>query len=176
MLNGHLYDATYDNIPFRMKPQLLRGQESGFAPQDAAQSGEYWQQPTLGRTLATLDFDRDGRLDLLANHLDQPIELLRNESLTGNWLQLELIGVVSERDAIGAAVKITCGQQSWTQWQLGGDGYMCTNEPIIHFGIANADLINAVEIEWPSGKTQSFAHVAPNRRYLIVEGDLPQVR
>ncbi|QDT08377.1 FG-GAP-like repeat-containing protein [Planctomycetes bacterium K23_9] len=169
-LNGHLYDARYADIPFRMKPQMFRGGPKGFTLQDESAMNAYGQQATLGRTLATLDWNRDGRIDLLAGHLDQPIALLQNQQTPpGNWIQLQLTGVESERDAIGAEVRLTAGDQSWTAWQVGGDGYMCTNEPIIHFGIGSSPTIETVQISWPSGKKQTFKNVAVNDRYLIVE-------
>ncbi len=93
-------------IPFRMQPQLLRGSRRGFTLEDQKSAGRYWQREQLGRTLAMLDWNRDGRIDLLANHLDAPVSLLQNDSQAQNWLQLELVGVTSERDAIGAEVRV----------------------------------------------------------------------
>jgi hypothetical protein len=62
------------------------------------------------------------------------------------------------------------GEERWTSWQIGGDGYMCTNEAIIHFGLGAAQHIAGVEIQWPSGLSQQLSKLQPNRRYLIVEG------
>jgi len=55
--------------------------------------------------------------------------------------------------------------------RVGGDGYMCTNEPVIHFGIGEARKIDSVEVFWPSGETRDFKSIEPNRRYLAIEGD-----
>jgi hypothetical protein len=170
VLNGHLYDARNEGIPFRMRPQLFLGRLGGFTLHDHRSAGQYWGDKHLGRTLAMLDFNRDGRIDLAANHLDAPSALLQNESATQNWLQLELIGTTSERDAIGAEVRVAVGQQRWNGWQTGGDGYMCTNEPIVHFGLGGAEVIQRIEIRWPSGQSQVFESVRPNTRYLVIEG------
>jgi tetratricopeptide (TPR) repeat protein len=171
ILNGHIYDASYAGIPFRMTSQLLRGGPGAFSLQDAETAGPYWSREQLARTLALFDWNRDGRMDLVANHLDQPIAILQNESEAENWLQLELVGVASDRTAIGARVTVHADGQHWTAWQTGGDGYMCTNEPIIHFGIGDTKVIDEMEIRWPSGMTQTLTSIKPNRRYLIVENE-----
>jgi hypothetical protein len=120
--------------------------------------------------LALLDWNRDGRIDLLANHLDQPIALLQNESSAGNWLQLELVGVTSERDAVGAEVRVEADGKSWCGWQTGGDGLMCTNEAMIHLGMDDVTAVEKIEVHWPGGTTQVLESVQPNQRYLIIEG------
>jgi tetratricopeptide (TPR) repeat protein len=170
VLNGHVFDGRHEDLPFQMPPQLFQGSRQGFSAYPSELAGEYWQRPALGRTLAVLDFNKDGKVDLVANHLDAPTALLQNESETGNWLQLQLVGTTSERDAIGAEATVTAGKQSWTGWQTGGDGHMSTNEPVIHFGIGQTQTIDRVSIVWPSGKTQVFTEVQANARYLAVEG------
>lgn len=170
VLNGHVHDDRKVDIPFQMESQLFRGGGGRFTQQKSEQLGDYWPKKRLGRTLAKLDWNRDGRVDLLANHLDSPIALIENRTAGGNWLQLELAGVTSERDAIGAEVTVKAGQQEWTRWQLGGDGYMCSNEPILHVGVGPATTADHIEVRWPSGQTQTFDGLETNRRYLIVEG------
>jgi hypothetical protein len=170
VLNGHVFDGRVNGIPFQMPPQLFRGSRQGFAIQSASLAGSYWEQKQVGRTLAMLDWNGDGRIDLLANHLDAPTALLQNDSPAQNWIQLELVGVISERDAIGAEVFINVGEESWTGWQMGGDGLMSSNEPLIHFGLGSCTVIDRLEVRWPSGKTQVFEHVKTDARYLVVEG------
>ena len=109
-------------------------------------------------------------MDLLANHLDQPLSLLENESESGNWVQFELVGTVSEREAIGARIEIEAGEERWTAWQIAGDGYMCTNESIIHLGLGNQKMIDKLTVHWPSSKAQVFTDVAINQRSLLIEG------
>jgi tetratricopeptide (TPR) repeat protein len=171
VLNGHVFDPRDPNIPYRMRSQLFAGSQSGFKLYEPDTAGAYWQTEQLGRTLVMLDWNRDGRIDLLANHLDSPVALLQNNSPIMNWVQFELVGVLSERDAIGAEMKVTAGDQVWTNWQIGGDGYMCTNEPIIHFGLGDTAGIDEVQVTWPSGGKQTFRNVEINRRWLVVESD-----
>jgi hypothetical protein len=174
--NGHIYDATYAGIPFQMTSHLFRGSPRGFLLQDPDQAGEYWRRKHLGRTLALFDVDRDGRMDIVTNHLDQPIAILRNRSDAKHWLQIELVGVSSERDAIGARLVVKAGEETWTGWRTGGDGYMCSNEPLVHFGIGDANRVDSFRIDWPSGNTQEFKGLDADRRYLIVEGESPHPR
>ncbi|MFK8111764.1 MAG: FG-GAP-like repeat-containing protein [Rubripirellula sp.] len=170
VLNGHIYDARYADIPFKMASQLFHGGPRGFALQRTSGAKDYWNREQLARTLVMIDFNRDGKLDLVANHLDQPMAVLQNESAAQNWLQFSLIGVQSERDAIGAEVQVVSGSQKWTAWQIGGDGYMCSNEPIIHIGLGESQSIDEINVHWPSGKSQVFNDVSINQRYLLVEG------
>ena len=111
------------------------------------------------------------RPDLVTNHLDAPVALLSNKTKAGNSLQIELPGTESERDATGAKVTVTSGQQSWTRWQVGGDGFLCSNESVLDFGLAMANSIARVDVQWPSGKTQTFHDLKVNQRYLMVESD-----
>ena len=170
VLNGHIYDARYAEIPFAMQPQLFRGGVNGFNIQPSANLSGYWKRSQLGRTLATLDWNRDGKMDLLANHLDQPLALLQNESNSGNWLQVELVGTLSEREAIGARIEVESGDQRWVGWQIAGDGYMCTNESLIHLGLGSHELIDKLTVHWPATEPQVFENVAANQRYLLIEG------
>ncbi|KAA5541866.1 RNA-binding protein [Roseiconus nitratireducens] len=169
VLNGHVYDARPDGLPFQMKPQLFRGKAGAFVLQDAAAAGPFWQTEALGRTLAQGDFNRDGRMDLVASHLDQPIALLQNRSEAQHWVQLELIGVTSERDAIGAEVRVRSEGQQWTGWVTGGDGLACTNEAVVHIGLGQTKVIDQIQVHWPSGSVQQFVDVDIDRRYLAIE-------
>lgn len=171
VLNGHVFDMKDPAIPYRMPPQLFAGGASGFDLLEPTTLGSYGTTQHLGRTVAILDWNQDGKLDWLASHLDSPIALMENRSANENWLQLEFVGTTSERDAIGASVRVVAGDQQWTHWQTGGDGYMCTNEAIVHVGVGTAAKLDRIEVTWPSGQTQSFDGLPSNHRFLIVEGD-----
>ncbi len=172
VLNGHVYDARAESVPFRMLPQLFEGSRNGFQLHAPEEAGDYWNSKKLGRTLATLDWNHDGRIDLIASHLDQPISLLQNNSVVQNWLQVELVGTTSEREAIGAQIQIVAADERWTGWQTGGDGLMCSNEPLIHFGIGDVKQPVRIEVLWPSGLRTTLDDVPVNRSYLVVEGQL----
>jgi len=95
VLNGHIYNASQLGVPFKMRAQLFRGGKGEFVLQDAAVAGAYWQREQLTRTLAMLDINRDGRMDLVANHLDQPIAILENNCRSEQWLQIELVAMAT---------------------------------------------------------------------------------
>ena len=76
LFNGHIYDNRERGEPFRMPPQLFRRDEKGFVEQSPETAGSFWSQKALGRTLAQCDLDRDGRMDLVGNHLDKPVAIL----------------------------------------------------------------------------------------------------
>ena len=170
VLNGHL--IRRQGQPFKMRPQLFRGAMHGFHLQEPTSDGlDYWGKAAQGRTMALVDWNHDGKPDLVTNHLDVPASLLENRTLGGNSLQLELVGTVSERDAIGAIVTVTCGDQSWTEWMVGGDGFLCSNEPVLDVGVGNAIKVDKVVVQWPSGATQEFNDLAVKKRYLLIEND-----
>jgi hypothetical protein len=171
VMNGHLTDHRTRGEPLEMLPQLFQGGPVSFRLlQPEASSQSYWGKPALGRTLALLDWNRDGKVDAVSNHLDAPVALLENKTQAQNGLMIDLVGVKSERDATGAKVTLLSGDQSWTAWNTGGDGFLCTNESVLSFGIGTADAIDEVIIDWPSGERQRLAGLAPNKRYLIIEG------
>ncbi len=172
ILNGNIYKDSKDGSPYRMVPQLFQGSHRHFTIVPShSNSDSFWSTPTLGRTVATLDWNRDGRTDLIANHLDAPVALLQNESVGGNWIQLELVGTTSERDAVGTEVVIRCGDETWTQWVTGGDGFLCSCEPVLSIGIGSAKKIDALEIRWPSGLEETHTIDTINHRHLFIEGE-----
>lgn len=172
ILNGNLYNQSVDQTPYRMAPQLLRGMANRFEPVDAERAGDsFWQRPTLGRALTSLDWNRDGKVDLVANHLDVEAALLENRSESpGRWVQLELVGTVSEREAIGARVSVKTDAGDWTAWIVGGDAFLCNRERILHLGLGDSQAIESLEITWPSGRSQTFSDVGIERRHLAIEG------
>lgn len=171
VMNGHLTDHRNRGEPLEMLPQTFRGSETAFQLVEPPRSSqEYWAKPALGRCIALLDWNRDGKVDAITNHLDAPVALLENQTDADNGLMIDLVGVKSERDAIGAKVTLISGDQSWTAWNTGGDGFLCTNESVLSFGIGNREAIDELRIDWPSGEYQRFVDLAPHRRYLIIEG------
>ena len=167
VLNGHAVDRRSLGEPLQMQPQLFRGRSGRFdaVPSDAP----FWSTAALGRTLALVDWNGDGRTDMVANHLDQPSALLQNESTPGQWIRFELVGTTSERDATGANVTIRCEARTWTGWVTAGDGYYCSNQPHLDFGV-DAAHVDGVTVDWPSGRRQELTRLECNQTYLVVEG------
>ena len=155
-----------------MPPQLFQGTVGKFDPVQVDDPAGYWTRPAIGRGLIRLDWNRDGRTDLVATHHDGPAALLQNQTETAHhWLQLHLVGTKSERDAIGARVTIRGGGQSFVDVITAGDGYACKNESLLAFGTGTLEALDEIEVRWPSGQGQSFTVSGLDCRYLLVEGD-----
>ncbi len=170
--NGHVFDMQKFGEAYQMPPQLLMSDGIRFQPAEVDDDSGYWNEKYLGRTIASIDFDRDGALDFIIGHLDKPLALLGDETQTsGGWLQLELVGTLSERDAIGTQIVLTIEDSQYMQWVTAGDGYLCSDEPVQTFGFEPSNQRGQIEVRWPSGLRQTFESVACGHRYLIVEGD-----
>ncbi|WP_436714776.1 FG-GAP-like repeat-containing protein [Roseiconus lacunae] len=168
--NGHIEDLRQKGKPFRMPTQILARRDNHFHPIDVEGSDDYFQAEHLGRCVVTLDHNQDGRLDLAITDLVDDFVLLENQTeSTGQAIMLELIGTKSERDAIGTRIELTAGRKRHVAWAQTGDGYLGKNEAVIHIGIHQADVIDKLVVDWPSGQRQVFTNIAPSRRMLVIE-------
>ncbi|WP_345688120.1 FG-GAP-like repeat-containing protein [Novipirellula caenicola] len=175
VLNGHIEDLRFRDAPFKMKPQMFAKRGGRFQLQAATaistDATNYFDTPALGRVLIRTDWNRDGRVDLLATHLDQPAELLENQTAnSGNWLQCELVGTDCERTAIGAVITLQTELGTLKQWLDSGDGYSCSDERIVFFGLGASQQIKQLSVEWPDGTSDRLSSLAVNQRVLIVQG------
>ena len=170
--NGHVFESLDLGEEFLMPPQFLMNHGRRFEQVSVDDDSGYWDRNYLGRSIAMTDYDRDGAIDFLVGHLDHPLALLHNETRSrGNWIQFELVGTASERDAIGARIVLTMGNEQLTAWVIAGDGYLSSDEAIIDFGVGIKSQIEKVEVLWPSGKRQTFNSPKLNHRYLVIEGE-----
>jgi hypothetical protein len=126
-------------------------------------------QRHLGRGAAVGDLDANGTPDLVVTHTNEPVALLRNETIIPNWLSVRLIGRTSPRSAIGATVNVHAGQQRQIGYVKGGASYLSTSDRTLLFGLGNADSVDALEIHWPSGQTTKLANISANQRLVLVE-------
>jgi hypothetical protein len=173
VLNGHIEDFRYQGIPFRMRAQFYRNIDGSHFREIAAETiGEYFSREQLGRALARIDWNRDGRTDLVATNLDTPVALLQNESeRAGHFLKVRLSGVQCERDAIGAVVRVQLGDAPPLIKQLtAGDGYQASNERELIFGLGDASRVDKLIVRWPSGAEQTWQGLETDQEILIVEG------
>ena len=169
--NGHISDQRHKNLPFQMPPTLHSNQQTLFSPMTVDDPSGYWQGKYLGRSIASVDFDRNGQTDFVVTHLDRPTALLANQTDTpGKHIQIELVGTKSERDAIGAVVvaKLTNGEIR--QWNTAGDGFQCSDEAIIEIGLGVSNSLDRVEVRWPSGKSKEYSSIQSGGQYLLIEG------
>ncbi|MEM9365822.1 MAG: FG-GAP-like repeat-containing protein [Planctomycetota bacterium] len=170
ILNGHIEDYSMLGHPFRMRPQLLLGGSEGFIEAEVAGDG-YFEQARLGRSLAILDWNRDGRIDLAAGHLGTPVALLENQTQPmGQWLQFRCVGTGCERDATGTRITVRTNRGDWCAWVTAGDGYLCSNEKVISVAIEASAMVEQVRMDWPDGVTQQLGALETGNRYLVVQG------
>ena len=134
------------------------------------ESGAVFQQAWVGRGMAVGDLDNDGRLDAVVSTNGGAAHILHNETATGNhWLTLLLVGHKSNRDGIGAEIKVTSGKltQYWTVSTAGS--YLSSNDKRAHFGLGASGVAQMVEIRWPSGIVQKLTNVGGDRILKVDE-------
>jgi hypothetical protein len=135
----------------------------------SAESGSAFQEPWVSRGMATGDIDNDGRIDAVVTENGGPAHILHNETNTQNhWLTLNLIGHKSNRDAIGAEVKIVTaqGRQQATVTTCGS--YLSSGDKRVHFGLGVQPTVKEIDIRWPSGIRQ-ILHDVKGDQILPVE-------
>jgi hypothetical protein len=169
---GHDLDTVelnYPNLRYREPMLLLHNTGRDFVDV-SANSGVPFLQPWLGRGLATGDIDNDGRVDVLVSTNDGPVHLLRNETPTNNhWLTLSLVGHKSNRDAIGAEVKLVTASGSQFVTITTAGSYLSSSDKRAHFGLGADSLAQAIEIRWPSGIVQKLTNIRADQTLQIDE-------
>ena len=127
--------------------------------------------PVVGRGAAYGDYDNDGDLDLLLTSNNGPARLLRNDGGSSRKLRVKLVGTASNRDAVGARVRVDLGGGQ-TQWRMvkTGSSYLSQSELPVTFGLGSRPKIEGIEVSWPGGKTERLPGVAADRAITIQEG------
>ena len=173
--NGHIGDHRAFGDLYRMRPQFFCNTGTNFAPEfeelSSSDAGGYFESELLGRGLAVLDWNRDGQPDFCVSHLDTPVSLLTNETAAvGHFLALRLCGVRSCRDGVGTRIRVMIdGQTAFFELAAGGS-YASSSERFVHCGLGDAATIDELRIEWPSGETQSYHHLATSQSLVAIEG------
>jgi hypothetical protein len=172
--NGHIDDTVRNirgNVGYAQPPQLFLNNGKRMFRDVANDLGDGFRSPKVGRGLAYGDFDRDGDLDILMTANNGPAYLYRNDQLAGNRsIRFHLTGTQSNRDAIGASVRIEHGGLTQSRLVKGGSSYLSQSELPVTFGVGKLDKIARAVIQWPNGKTEEFKDLATGRGYVCVEG------
>ncbi len=176
--NGHV-ERNPLTAPARQRPILMVNSKGERFENRAAQAGEYFRESHPGRGAAKGDLDRDGDIDLVVSHINEPAALLVNESdRGGESLSVRLVGTESNRDAIGAIVRLTVGTTHQIRQRKGGGSYASTGDARLVFGVPAAALTSAgkesppaavLDIVWPSGRRESRKLERTAGRFIVVE-------
>jgi enediyne biosynthesis protein E4 len=173
LVTGSVYPEVEKQLPaypFKTPRVVFRNLGDGRFEELIAEAGPGIEAAHASRGCAFGDFDNDGDLDILVVNLNEPPSLLRNDlSGSGRWLKVKLVGVKSNRSAIGARVTASYGGRRQAQEVLSQSSYYSVNDFRLHFGLGGADAAD-LEIRWPSGNRESVLKVAANQLVTIREG------
>ncbi len=171
-VNGHIDDTVRNvrNVGYAQPPQLFLNNGKGSFREVGDEIGGGFSQPKVGRGLAIGDFDRDGDADILMTTNNGPAYLFRNDQTSGNRsIRFRLVGTKSNRDAIGARVKVFSGRTIQTRMVRSGSSYLSQSELPVIFGLGKRDTIERMVIDWPSGRTEEFKGLAAGKTYQVTE-------
>ncbi|HEV8392730.1 MAG TPA: CRTAC1 family protein [Vicinamibacterales bacterium] len=172
--NGHILDNAPDfrsGATYRQRKLLFRNTTGRRFAEVGRSAGPGFALEKVGRGLATGDIDNDGDLDLLVTNNGQTADLLRNDGASRvNALLVRLVGTGMNRDAIGARVRVTTGAITQRRDVLAGSSYLSQNDLRLHFGLGAAKEVDALEVRWPSGRTETLRSVPAGQILTIEEG------
>jgi enediyne biosynthesis protein E4 len=170
---SHVMDTiqmTEPNLHYRESPMLLRNELGKRFVDVSATSGEVFHEEWAARGLAIGDIYNDGKLDAVVTSNDGPAFVLLNQTKTSNhWVILNLVGVKSNRDAIGAEVRVSTLEGDRFATVTTSGSYQSSSDKRLHFGLGSADSIRQIEIRWPSGIRQVLSNQKPDRILTIIE-------
>ena len=174
--NGHIdpeIQKVQANVKYAMPPHLFRNLGKGKFEEVTQLMGTGFDAPRVGRGAAYADVFNRGRLDLLLSTNAGPAYLFRNESQATNAnrsLRIKLIGTKSNRDGIGAIVRVTATGDTQTQMLHSGSSYLSASELVLTFGLGQSDKADSVEVRWPSGQVDRLANASAGQTITVTEG------
>jgi hypothetical protein len=166
--NGHVYPQLQN---FHQRNLVHKNNRDGTFTEVGEQLGAPLKEKRAGRGVAFGDIDNDGDVDIVINNLDGPPQLLRNDGgQANNSVLIKLLGVKSNRDGIGARVKIVSGDLTQTDEVRSGGSYISQNDLRLHFGLEKRTKIDLIEIRWPSGVMDKITTANVNKIVTVKEG------
>lgn len=171
-VNDHAHDAGRDS-PFEQPPGAWSNVHGRFTYAGGPAAGDYFAHNHVGRGLAVADLDNDGDWDLVIGHLNGAPALLRNDALPAShagWVRVQLIGTVSNRDAIGAELRLTTENGDTIVQQIkGGGSYLSAHDLRQILAVPGGPERAKLEIRWPSGKQEVVQPLEIGRFYRLIE-------
>jgi enediyne biosynthesis protein E4 len=170
--NGHIEDAierVQPRVRFAEPPHLFRNLGNGKFSEVTQSAGPAFAMPRVARGAAYGDINNDGALDLLVGTNNGPAVLFRNTGAMNHSLRIKLVGTKSNRDGIGATVKLTAGSDSQSKMLRSGSSYLSSSELILTFGLGGHTQADAIEIHWTSGQVDNLKNVAADQIITVKE-------
>ena len=173
-VTGNVYpevERALPQYPHRGPRIVFRNADGGRFEDVSGVSGPGATTARSSRGAAFGDYDHDGDVDVLVMNMNEPPSLLRNDSRGKNaWVVIELEGVKSSRDGLGAIVRVTTGERVQAQAALSQASYYSHNDLRLHFGAGSATKIDRIEVRWPSGVVDVMREVPVRQVIKIREG------
>ena len=175
MANGHVLDNIeryHADVKYAEPKLMFRNTGYGVFENVSEQLGADFLLPRVSRGVAVADVDNDGDLDILVSNNGRSPQLLRNDGGNANhWLEVFLIGTKSNRDGVGARVKLTAGDLVLYDQRKGGMSYQSAQDPRLHFGLGAREKVDALEIVWPSGAVTKLSSIRANQIISVRESE-----
>jgi hypothetical protein len=170
--NGHIEDAierVQPRVRYAEPPHLFRNLGNGKFSEVTQSAGAALATPRVARGAAYGDINNDGALDLLVATNAGPAVLFRNTGATNHSLRIKLVGTKSNRDGIGATVRVTADNDTQSKMLRSGSSYLSSSELILTFGLGAHTQADAIEIRWPSGQVDQLKSVAADQIITVKE-------
>jgi enediyne biosynthesis protein E4 len=164
------------NLPSKLPNALFRNAGNGTFQDVSLRAGREFINPSAHRGTAFGDFNNDGRIDIVVTSLNSSPQLFKNNTMAGgHWLLLQLVGGASNRDGVGAQIKITTASGSQYNQVTTAVGYNSSSDKRVHFGLGKVSKVDRIEIQWPSGIHQVLADIKSDQILMVNEPGKPGV-
>ncbi len=169
--NGHIDDMRWRvaSLPYQMPPQLFRNTRKGIFDEVTASAGDYFQKKWLGRGVASVDLNQDGRVDLVVSHQLDRSSIVMNESpAPGHSLSVRCIGTTANRSAISTKLWLETDERTHYHEIVGGSSYNSAPDLCVHFGVGLTQP-KSLRVQWLDGQVETFPQPQPGQ-YTLVQG------
>jgi hypothetical protein len=174
IVNGDITDNVArfrDNTSYEQRNLLLENNGAGKFRDVGPRSGSGFALKKVSRGLAVGDLDNDGDMDFIVANNGQTVDVLRNDGGNRrNSLLVRTVGVKSNRDGIGARLKLTVGGRTLMRHVKGGSSYQAQNDLRVHFGMGSARMAEKLEVVWPGGEVTTLEQIEANQILTVTEG------
>ena len=172
--NGHIFpqvDRANLGVAYAQRNQLFESLGDGTFNEVSLAAGPGLQIEKVSRGAAFGDYDDDGDVDILVLNLNEAPTLLRNDGGNrANWLLVRTVGTASNRDGVGARVRVRCGERTQVREVASGSSYLSSSDPRLHFGLGEAARVDEVRVTWPNGLVETWRGLEANQVLVVREG------